>query len=250
MKKTVNAALLSALLAFGASGSTAALADDAKTGFTRSEIEDIVKDYLLRNPEILLQVQVALQTKQEEAQRQAARDAISLNAEELFHAADDAVIGNPEGDVTVVEFFDYNCGFCRRALADMDNLVSKDKNLRFVLKEFPILSEDSHKAHVVAIAVNLIAPEKYAEFHRKLLGSNERATEDSAIKVATSLGVDEKELRKAMQDPRVDQKLRSNYQLAEQLQLSGTPGYVIGNEIVPGAMGEEFLREKIAAVRQ
>src|SRR5690606_12496642 len=110
--------------------------------------------------------------------------------------------------------------------------------------------EDSQKAHVVSMAVHLLEPEKYTEFHRTLLGSSERATEESAIKVALDLGIDEAALRQKMQDPKIAEVFGSTYQLAEQLQITGTPGYVIGKEIVSGAMGEQVLREKIEAARQ
>lgn len=229
---------------------TAALAADEKTNYSRAEIEAIVRDYLVKNPEILLEVQTALQTKQLEAQRKAAEEAIALVADEIFNNPADGVIGNPDGDVTVVEFFDYNCGFCKRAVVDMENLVRNDPNLRFVLKEFPILSEDSHKAAVVSVAVNMLAPEKYPDFHRALLGGDQRATEDTAIKVAVSLGIDEAELRNKMQDPAIGETFNNNYELAQQLQINGTPGYVIGKEIVPGAVGEQLLREKIEAARK
>lgn len=250
MKKTVCASFAAIMLATTNLSFTTASANEEKTDFNRAEIETIVREYLLANPEIMLDVQMALQEKQREAQQKAALEVIEMASDELFHSENDGVIGNPEGDVTVVEFFDYNCGYCKRALTDMEKLVENDSSLRFVLKEFPILSEDSHKAHVVSMAVHLLDPEKYTAFHHKLLGSSERATEESAIKVALDLGIDETALRQKMQDPKIDEVFGSTYRLAEQLQITGTPGYVIGKEIVSGAMGEQVLREKIEAARQ
>lgn len=250
MKKSVCATLAALAFATTSLSFTAASANEEKSTFTRSEIETIVREYLINNPEVLLDVQTALQEKQRVAQQAAIEQIIDVASDELFHSEYDGVIGNPDGDVTVVEFFDYNCGFCKRALADMEKLVESDSNLRFVLKEFPILSEDSHKAHVVSMAVHLLDPARYTDFHRELLGSSERATEESAIKVATGLGIDEAALRETMQDPRIMQAFGTTYQLAEQLQITGTPGYVIGKEIVSGAMGEQVLREKIEAARQ
>jgi protein-disulfide isomerase len=250
MKKTLRAGIAAAILATTSMNFTAAWANDDRISLSRAEIETIVREYLLKNPEIMLEVQAALQTKQLEAQRKAAQEAIEIAADEIFNSPADGIIGNPEGDVTIVEFFDYNCGFCKRAVADMEKLVQKDPNLRFVLKEFPILSEDSHKAAIVSAAVHMLAPEKYPDFHRTLLGSSERATEESAIKVALDLGIDEAALRNKMQDPTINETFRNTYELAEQLQITGTPGYVIGNEIVAGAMGEQVLWEKIAAARK
>lgn len=250
MKKSVCASLTALMLAATSMTFTGASANEEKTNFNRSEIETIVRDYLLSNPQIMLDVQTALQEKQRELQQKAVLEVIETSSDELFKSEYDGVIGNPEGDVTVVEFFDYNCGFCKRAQTDMETLVKNDSNIRFVLKEFPILSEDSHKAHVVSMAVHLMAPEKYTEFHKLLLGGSERSTEETAIKVALSLGLDEKNLRQHMQDPRIAKAFSQTYQLAEQLQITGTPGYVIGTEIVSGAMGEQVLREKIAAARK
>ncbi|GGA53831.1 DSBA oxidoreductase [Nitratireductor aestuarii] len=250
MKNTLRAGIAAAILAATSLNFSAALANDEKSNFSRAEIETIVREYLIKNPEVMLEVQASLQAKQQEAQKKAAQEAIALVGDEIFNSEADGIIGNPEGDVTIVEFFDYNCGFCKRAISDMDNLVKQDPNLRFVLKEFPILSEDSHKAATVSMAVHMIAPDKYAEFHRTLLGAQERATEESAVKVALNLGIDETALRNKMQDPTINDRFRSTYALAEQLQITGTPGYVVGQEIVSGAMGEQVLREKIAAARK
>ena len=246
-----------ALLAFGfAAGSPAtASAESAPAAVAvspdgtvdRSQIEAVVRDYLLKNPEIMLEVQEALETKQREEQRLAALGVISQNKEEIFNSAFDGVVGNPQGKVTIVEFYDYNCGFCKHALADMKALTEANPDLRFVLKEFPILGPDSHKASVVSQAFHKLMPEKYGEFHTALLGGEGRANEATAIKVALSLGADEKKLRKAMQDPAINEEFSRTYELANRLAITGTPSYVIGNEVVFGALGKDVLAEKIEA---
>ena len=161
-----------------------------------------------------------------------------------------SVLGNPDGDVTVVEFYDYNCGFCKRAMIDMVGLLEKDPNVRFVLKEFPILGPESLAAHRVAMSLRKLAPEQYSEFHMKLLGGDVRATEEHAIEVATSLGVDEAALKAGMDDPAIDASIRQTYELANALGISGTPSFVIGDEAVFGAVGEEALLSRIANMRQ
>ncbi|MBN9244536.1 MAG: DsbA family protein [Mesorhizobium sp.] len=219
---------------------------DAPAGqLDRAAVEAIVRDYLLKNPELLLEVQDALETKQKEEQKLASEGVIKSQKDELFNSAFDGVVGNPKGKVTIVEFYDYNCGFCKRAIEDMQALTKADPDLRFVLKEFPILSPDSHKASIVSMAFHKMMPEKYAEFHTALLGGEGRATEARAIKIALSLGADEATLRKHMQDPDIPAALAKTYDLANKLTITGTPSYVVGNEVIFGALGQEVLAEKI-----
>jgi protein-disulfide isomerase len=215
----------------------------------RQEVEAIVRDYLLKNPEILLEVQQALETKQQEEQRLAQLGIIKQSKDEIFSSPHDGVVGNPEGKITIVEFYDYNCGFCKRAIEDMHALIAQDPDLRFVLKEFPILGPDSQKAHVVSQAFLKLMPEKYGEFHDKLLASQGRADEDSAVKLAVSLGADEAKLRETMQDPAIGEAFAGTYELANKLAITGTPSYVVGNEVVFGALGKDVLAEKVAAAK-
>ena len=215
----------------------------------KKEIGDFIKEYLVENPEILIEVQEALQKKQEAQQQAKAQGAITDNEKAIFTSPYDIALGNPKGDVTIVEFFDYNCGYCKRALSDMDAMLEEDKNLRFVLKELPILGPDSLAAHKVSAAVRDLAPEKYGAFHRALLGGEGRATEDSAIAIASGMGISEADIRKTMADKPHDDAVRQAYSLANDLGITGTPSYVVGQEMVFGAVGEEDLREKIANVR-
>lgn len=215
----------------------------------RAEIEGIVRSYLINNPEVMIEVQTALNTKQEAAQKEASTQVIGENSDKIFHSPIDAVFGNPNGDVTIVEFFDYNCGYCKKALPDMDALLQSDPNLRFVMKEFPILGADSTRAHIVAKAFKTLMPEKYLEFHRELLGGEGRATEASAMAVAVKLGADEAKVREKMTSPEVTEAFRTNYELANSLNITGTPSYVVGNEVVPGALGADALAERIGHIR-
>jgi protein-disulfide isomerase len=212
-------------------------------------VEQVVQDYLLANPELLLEMQTALETKQKEAQRIANLGVIKDAKDELFNSSFDGVVGNPAGKVTMVEFYDYNCGYCRHAIEDMRALTEADPDLRFVLKEFPILGPDSHNAHVVSMAFHKLMPEKYGEFHSQLLGGPGRASEVSAIRIALSLGADEAKLREAMKDPTIPKTFAKTYDLASKLSITGTPSYVVGNEVVFGALGQDVLAEKIAAAK-
>lgn len=215
----------------------------------RTEIENIIRDYLVKNPELLIDMQQALEDKQREAQRLANLEVIEGAKADIFNAAYDGYVGNPDGTTTIVEFYDYNCGFCKRAQQDMLALTAADPDLRFVLKEFPILGPDSSKAHVVSMAFRTLMPEKYGDFHNQLIGGQGRATEDAAIKIALSLGADEAALREEMKNPAIAEAFNQTYELANKLAITGTPSYVVGNEVVFGALGQEVLAEKIAQVR-
>ncbi len=224
----------------------AAALDDSQ----KQEFGAFIREYLLANPEIVEEMQQALEIKKEAESRVMAQAAITNNKAAIFNAPEDIVLGNPAGDVTVVEFYDYNCGFCKRAMSDMTALLEKDPNVRFVLKEFPILGPDSLAAHRVAMSFRALAPEKYGDYHMKLLGGDVRATEEHAVEVAKEFGIDEAALRAGMDDPAIDKSIRQTYELANALGISGTPSFVIGDEAVFGAVGEEVLLGKIANMRQ
>jgi len=245
-KKMIAAGTLIAVAAGIALPQPAAALDPKQ----KEEIGAFIKEYLIANPEIMLEVQEALSAKQRAKQQEASQAAIAKNEKAIFNSAYDVILGNPKGDVTVVEFFDYNCGYCKRALSDMDDILAKDKNVRFVLKEFPILGPDSLAAHKVSAAFRSVAPEKYGDFHRALLGAEERATEATAIAVAAKLGVTEEQLREKMEDDPNDASVREAYMLANDLGITGTPSYVIGNEAVYGAVGAAEITGKVANLRE
>jgi protein-disulfide isomerase len=223
----------------------AAALDDAQ----KKEMGEFVREYLLANPEIMLEVQDALQKKQDAARIEQSAAAVSSNEDTIFQSGHDLALGNPKGDVTIVEFFDYNCGYCRRAHPDMEAVLEKDKNIRYVLKEFPILGPDSLAAHKVSDAVRKLAPEKYGDFFRAMMTSGERADEASAITIATGLGMTEEAIRAKMSESPNDPSVQETYALATSLGITGTPSYVIANEMVPGAVGSAAIEDKVGNVR-
>lgn len=237
-------------VALAAASLPAAAADNSFTDKQRSEIEAIVRDYLVRNPEVLVEVSNALQQKQEAAAAAEQKDAIKAQAALLTGGDNQIVLGNPQGDVSLVMFFDYNCGYCRRSAEDIFTLMDKDPKLRVVLKEFPILTEGSVEAARVALGVEAVAPDKYAAFHRALFRINGPADGASAMKVATGLGLDKAAIEAAMQKPEVTATLQQTHELAQALQISGTPSYVVGDSILPGAVGVATLQQRIDTVRK
>ena len=231
---------LAASLAFGG----AAYAQETGEAFG-----DKVRAYLLENPELLIEMQHALEVKQAEEAREAQALVLSEARDRIFENENDIVLGNPDGDVTIVEFFDYNCAFCRRAMDDMDAVIAADPDVRFVLKEFPILGPASLDAHVVSMAVAEVAPDKYDEFHRRLLNEVERADRDAAMLIANELGIDASALEGAMQGDAAAEAFGDAYELANALQITGTPSYVVGDEVMFGAVGADQLLQRIEALR-
>jgi protein-disulfide isomerase len=218
----------------------------------RGEIEKIIKDYLLQHPEVLQEAMAELEKKQQLAESEKARSAIKNHSDALFNSPRQVVLGNPQGDVTFVEFFDYNCGYCKRALNDMVELMGKDPKLKVVLKEFPVLGPGSVEAAQVAVAVRMQdkTGKKYLDFHQKLLGGRGQVDKAKALAVAKEVGMDMARLDKDMKSDEVNQTLAESMKLAEALGLNGTPSYVIGNDVVVGAVGLVALTQKIQAARQ
>lgn len=222
-----------------------ARAQDDEAILSRTDVETIVREYLIANPEVLEEAFTALQVKRQEEANAKRAEALELMRDDLENSPTDPVMGNPEGDVTLVEFFDYNCGFCRRALDDLNKLVERDPDLRVVMKELPVLGEASVRAAAVSIAVHKVAPEAYAEFHRKLLGTQGRADDKAALQVVREMGLPLDEIETAMRSDLVGQVVTQSRTLAELLQIEGTPSYVIGDTVEQGAVGFEQLQARI-----
>lgn len=225
---------------------------DAAQSFStgqRQEIEGIIKSYLVAHPEVLQEAMDALDKQQKQADAAKARETIKNDNATLFNSPHQVVLGNPQGNQTVVEFFDYNCAFCKRALPDMLTLLKTDPNLKFVLKEFPVLGPGSVEAAHVAVAARMQDPsgKKYIEFHQKLLGGRGPADKARALAVAKEVGFDMPRLEKDMNNPEVKTTIDENMKLADSLGVSGTPTYVVGNEVVVGAVGLDELEAKLKA---
>ncbi len=216
------------------------------------EIENIIKNYLVSHPEVLQQAMDALDQRQKAADADKARATIRDNKTAIFNSPHQVVLGNPKGNVTLVEFFDYNCAFCKRALNDMLDLLKTDPDLKFVLKEFPVLGEGSVEAARVAVAARMqdSTGKKYIEFHQKLLGGRGPADKARALAVAKEVGFDMPRIEKDMTSDEVKQTINENMRLADALGVNGTPSYVVGEEVVVGAVGLDELRDKIKAERK
>jgi protein-disulfide isomerase len=217
----------------------------------RSDIEKIIREYLIRHPEVLQEAIAELEKKQAADDAAKHEAAVKDNADTIFNSPRQVVSGNPKGDVTFVEFFDYNCGYCKRAMTDMFDLMKNDGNLKVVLKEFPVLGPGSIEAAKVAVAVRMQdkGGKKYMEFHQKLLGGRGQADKARAMAVAKEVGLDMARLEKDLASDEVKSTIDENMKLAEKLGLNGTPSYVIGKEVVVGAVGIDALKEKVSTAR-
>lgn len=217
----------------------------------KAEIEKIVHDYLIANPEVIRDAIEELDRRQKVAEADTRQKVVSQSADKLFNSVNQAVVGNPTGDVTLVEFFDYNCGYCKRALDDVAKLVDSDPKLRVVLKDFPVLGPGSVEAAEIAAALRLqFKPDKFYEFHRKLLGARGSVGKAQALAVAKELGADPVKLEKDARSPDVKAGIREVAELADSLNLSGTPSWVLGKEVIVGAVGYQQLKNKIDNTRK
>lgn len=211
-------------------------------------LNPLIEDYLLSNPRILQRVSAALEAEIKTAEAEQARESISAFQDEIYADPDHVVLGNPDGDVTLVEMFDYNCGYCRQAVPDLATLLADDPNLKVILKEFPILSQGSMDAARIAVAVAQ-SGEDYWAFHQKLFTARGQVTGETALAAAQDLGMSRVNLELQASSASVDDVINRSYAIARGLGVSGTPAYIIGNEIIPGAVGIDALRQRIANMR-
>ena len=210
----------------------------------RGEIESIIRDYFIKHPEMIEELQALAQSAK-------LTKAIVDNKQTLFNSPRQVTLGNPNGDVTKVEFFEYSCRYCTRALSDLMTLIKDNPTLRVVLKEMPVLSQGSMDAAQVAVAVTMQdkSGKRYLDFHQKLLNGRGQVDKARALAVAKEVGADMAKIEKDMNGAEVKAALQESFALAEALGFQGTPSYVIGNEAVVGAVGVKELQAKINNAR-
>ena len=243
--------LVPALLAFALSAMPMAASAQSFSDSQRGDIETIVRNYLIAHPEVLEEAMAELNKRQAAAEAEKHEASVAANAETIFNSPRGVLLGNKDGDVTFVEFFDYNCGYCKRAMADMLDLMKSDSKLKVVLKEFPVLGEGSVEAAKGAVAVRMQDPsgKKYLDFHQRLLGGRGPADKARAMAAAKDAGLDTARIEKDLASPEVRATIEENFKLAEAMGMNGTPSYVIGKQIVVGAVGLDSLKEKIGLAR-
>jgi protein-disulfide isomerase len=242
--------LLGALAALTLALPAAALDLSAMSEAEREAFRAEVRAYLLENPEVLMEAIAVLEQRQTEDQIAADRQKVAMNADELFADADAWVGGNPEGDVTVVEFMDYRCSFCRRAHPEVNALIEGDGNIRYIVKEFPILGDESVAASRFALAVRAVAGDRaYGDVHDRLMTVRGAMNEETFARVSEELGLDTDAILAEMGSPEIDRIIQENYALAQALEISGTPSFVFQTDLVRGYVPLASMEEIVQAIR-
>ena len=246
LRLSVLAAIFGLICAFAAPDARAEMSAPQ-----RSEIEGIIKDYLLKNPEVLRDALLEMEKRQKADEEAARVKAVSDQAPLIFNSPRQAVLGNPNGKVTLVEFFDYNCGYCKKTLDDLAALIREDSDLRIVIKDFPVLGPGSIEAAEVATAMrNQAKGDKYWQYYSKLLTSRGQVGKAQALAVAKELGADMDRLNRDMANPETRASIQEVMQMADKLQLTGTPSFVLADDVIIGAVGFDELKAKVGNVRK
>jgi len=247
MKRLLATTALAVSIALPAQALDLAQMSDAERTAFQSEI----RAYLLENPEIIMEAVALLEQRQQQEQAAADSGLVSANAEAIFNDDHSWVGGNPEGDVTVVEFLDYKCGYCKRAFPEVSELIASDDNIRFVIKEFPILGEESILASRFAIATLQVAgDDAYKTIHDALMAYNGDYSEVAFQRLANTFGLDGAAIMEHMSSDEVSDAINANYALARQMDISGTPSFVMGDEMVRGYVPIDAMRAIVADQRQ
>jgi protein-disulfide isomerase len=244
MKKHLGLITAAAVLAFVAGPATSA---GSLTETQKKEVEAVIQDYILKNPEIISKAIDALQARQREAEEKASKAALIANRSQLFKDATSPVSGNPNGDITVIEFFDYRCGVCKRVHPIVARLIKDDPNIRRVYKEWPILGPDSVLAARAALASRKQG--KYFAFHNAMMEARARLNRSTIMTIAKRVGLDTTQLTRDMKDPEINGILQRNYALAEALKLNGTPSFVIEDTLLKGGRDLPTMRKLVADAR-
>lgn len=249
IRRLTAAALAVAILAFGllAAGVPAAAAEPL-TPDQKTAVQAIVRDYILQHPEVVLEALQAIEARRKAEEQSAAQAALVEHRRALERSDGDPVLGNPDGDVTIVEFFDYQCGYCKTMMGPLLELVHADGRIRLVLKEFPILGPESVVASRASLAA--LRQGRYEAFHKSLMSLRGRLSEAAIWQAAGEAGLDVPRLRKDMADPAVEARINANYELAQALRIEGTPAFAIGRALVPGAAPKEHLVELVRKARE
>lgn len=239
----VISAGLSVLALLYAAGILPPLRDSPSSADSESQL----RAYLLANPEVLIESVNGLQARRQAAEENELTAVISQRHDEIFNDPGSPVGANPTGDAILVEFFDYNCPYCRQATPMLDSLEQEDKGLRLVFKEYPILGPGSVFAARAALASQKQG--KYLAFHKAMMTHQGRITETSSLEVAATVGLDLEQLQQDMKDPAIDEIIKRNIALAQALRISGTPSFVVGKEIVRGLTDAVSLKRLVASAR-
>jgi protein-disulfide isomerase len=217
---------------------------------TDGNVEEAVQKVLENNPQLIVDAFQKGRAKQQQQQQADAGKNISANLDKLEKNDKAPFIGNAKGDVVVVEFFDYSCGYCKRVIGDVAKLVDEDKNIKFVFKELPILGPGSEIASRAALATYVIQPDKYFAIHRALMEFQGQKSDETVMDIVKKLGLDVANIKEEMKSSKVSELLKANRDLAQSIGVNGTPAFIIGGKLNPGAMDINAMKAAIAEARK
>lgn len=214
------------------------------------DTEEVIAKWIEANPQAIINSVQNMQKKMMEEQTKNAQKNIGQKQNELFNDENSPQYAPQGYDVSIVEFYDYACGYCKKAQSTVDELLKSDTKLRVIYRDFPILGEASFEMAKVSIAVNLIAPNSFRKFHDALMKTNDKGKK-AAINAAKSAGIDIKKVEDALKNDKdkIEKILQDNLSLGSSVGISGTPGFIIGEELIPGAVDVNTFKEKINALR-
>lgn len=224
-----------------------AQADPALSAAQAKQVDALIHDYIIGHPEVIMEALQAAQDKADAARHAEAESALDKHRDALLDDPTSPVMGNPDGDVTLVEFFDYRCPYCKSSAVTIADLIKSDPRLRVVMKEFPVLGPESTYASRVALVAARHG--KYAAFHQTVLGFKGSLDNAKTLDLAAQVGLDPKQTKAEAEDPKLDSIIRANITLAHDLAIDGTPSFVIGKFIIPGAASMDDLKLAIATAR-
>lgn len=239
-------ALLSVIASAQAQGQNNQGLSDAQ----KKDVEAVIGEYLRAHPEVILESVRAMQERDQAAQIKRQQDSLVSRRQEIEKDPASPVIGNPNGTVTVTEFFDYRCGYCKAVFPSVQQLLKDDPNVRYVMKELPILSPESRIAAKLALAVWKNEPRRYQELHSRLMSAQGDFSERRIFAIAKEAGVDVERAKRGMDAPEIEQALAANMELAQALGITGTPGFVVGKQLAPGAIDYDTLKRFVAEARK
>jgi protein-disulfide isomerase len=247
--KVMATLLIGALIGLPTLATAADAPAPAFTDAQKAAIEDIVRDLLTKKePDLVIKAAKEMQNRMETESATKSKQAIADNKDRIFNDPNAQIGGNPKGDVTLVEFFDYQCGYCKAVEPTLVKLLQEDKNLKIIYKEYPILGEGSVIASKAALAS--VKQGKYLKFHEALMSAKEHFTEESVMKIAKDSGLDVEKLKKDMADDNIEKIIRANQLLGNQIEARGTPSFILGDQLLPGALPYEQMKEAISEIRK
>ena len=243
----INSAIIAFLVINLLTASTSSATESAFSPDQKDQLNRLIRQYIYDHPEVIIDAIQRLQSRQKAEEQTRVISAIKENKENLESDPEAPVIGNPNANITVVEFFDYRCGYCKRVFTNMVSILRENPNVRFVLKEFPILGAESLVASRASLAVWRTHKDKYQAFHAALLEARGGMPKAKILSIAEKLGINKNQLKKDMNDPAIDRILNKNRHLGQALNINGTPAFIFGDKLIPGALDLDTMRQMIKA---